>query len=158
MKTLEFPNKQIRAQAIKEYLPLTGKTKVVCFSCGNATRALINAGVKTLAIAPEGDFIANRWFTQAEIASMFPDYFDATSGHLPMELMKEIGARFKNYLGTLDGEYMVPTGSGETIVCLKLAYPGVKFYAKYNLNEATEYSIYAPLNEMVEIMADGVEY
>jgi hypothetical protein len=48
----------------------------------------------------------------------------------------------------------VPSGSGETLVCLKLAYPEKKFIAVYNLDAATEYSPRCPLNDFVKVMAE----
>ena len=134
-----------------------GYTRAVCFSCGNAARELQKAGVDVLHIGPHGDLIPNKWYTQAEIKRDFPQYFDATSGHLPMELMLEIAKRFRAYLQySLDDTVYVPTGSGETLVCLKLAYPDREFIAVYDLDEATEYSIHAPLNTLVKLLAGGV--
>lgn len=153
MKTLIFPAKKIRAQAIKDYI---GKNiKVVCFTCGNASKALREEGLEVLSIGEHEDFKPNKWYTPKEIKHIFPEYFDATSGHLPIDLMLDISQRFKNYLGTLKNEPIsVPTGSGETIICLKLAYPEIKFIPVYNLDEATEYNEKAPLNKIVEIFCN----
>lgn len=153
---LTFPNKQLRAEAIKDYIE--GRYEgAVCFSCGNASRELKAAGVNTIDISPRGDLMANRWFRQAEVSDVFPTLFDATSGHLPMELMVNIASRFKRYLGELQGPcYYVPTGSGETLFCLKLAYPDKKFIAVYNMNEATQYDEENPFNEVVKAVADDI--
>ena len=156
MKLLTFNNKEIRAKVIKEYISNLKYDGVVCFSCGNATRELKKAGLNVIDISPMGDFIANRWFTPKEVKQYFPTYFDATSGHLSIELMQLIGNAFKNVLGDLPDINYVPTGSGETLICLKLAYPNKEFVAVYNLNEATKYDKEATLNNLVEIMAKDV--
>ena len=155
MDLLRFPHKAIRATCIKEYMK--GRyERAVCFSCGNAARELKAAGVDTLHIGPEGELDPRRWFTQREISLMFPGYFDATSGHLPAELMAALGEVYKRHLGELPQKVYVPTGSGETLVCLKLAYPEHDFIAVYNLDKATEYSPNCPLNKYVEVMAAGI--
>lgn len=157
IKLLKFPHKTIRAQVIHEYI---GNNRVVCFSCGNASRALKEQGMDVLDISPSGDLLALRWFTQRDILHNFENYFDATSGHLNNELMGLIGKAFKDYLGDIkDNETIyVPTGSGETLVCLKMAYPKVNFIAVYNINEATEFSEYAPLNMLVKLLATDIIY
>ena len=150
MLLLKFNHKQIRSEVIKGYMALIGLDKAVCFSCGNASRALKEAGVVTLDISDSGDLVANRWFRPYEVAKTFGTYFDATSGHLPLHLMADIAQAFKKELGVLsESEYLIPTGSGETIICLQIAYPDIKFVAQYNMNKATEYSKDAPLNEVV---------
>ena len=154
---LRFPHKKIRAEVIKEYMEKADYKKAVCFSCGNAARALEDAGIEVLHIGAAGDLIPMKWYTQAEIKKVFPDYFDATSGHLPMELMLKIAERFQRYLGfEMPAIVYVPTGSGETIVCLKLAYPEKRFVAVYDLDKATEYDEQAPLNKLVELLAEKV--
>ena len=160
IELLRFEHKKLRAQVIKEYLSKSTRYKgVVCFSCGNASRELKNAGLNVIDISPTGDFIANRWFTPSEIREVFPDYLDATSGHLSMELMNMIAERFYIELnGVLDDVNYVPTGSGETLVCLKLAFPEKKFVAVYNLDEATEYSDDCVLNDLVKLLASEIIY
>lgn len=156
IKLLRFPHKQLRAAVIKNYMQVTEYKKAVCFSCGNAATALIEAGVETLHIGETGVLSPCKWWQQAEIAKWFPNYFDATSGHLPASLMQEIGEKFKDYLGVLDETVYVPTGSGETLVCLKFAYPQTKFIAVYNLDNATKYEEKAPLNKLVELLAEKI--
>ena len=155
VELLRFPHKRIRAQIIKQYIEGRYK-KAVCFSCGNAAMALEDAGVKTLHIGEHGVLKPQKWFTQAEIHEMFPDYFDATSGHLPAELMNMLANAYKNYLRELPPEVYVPTGSGETLVCLKTAFPAVDFVAVYNLDKATEYGESCPLNALVKALAMDV--
>lgn len=151
---LRFPHKQIRADIIKDYMREAGFTKAVCFSCGNAARALEAAGVDTVHVGADGELNPNKWFTQARISKVFDGYFDATSGHLPIELLLRLAAAYKKHLQDKLGDVVyVPTGSGETLVCLKLAYPNKKFIAVYDLDKATEYSKDAPLNKFVELLA-----
>lgn len=153
---LRFPAKKLRAIAIKRYMGEAGYDKAVCFSCGNAVTALRSVGVETLGISPNGEYTANRWMTQAEIHRTFPLHFDATSGHLPQDLMLRVADSFKAYLGELDGDLYVPCGSGETLVCLGICYPNTRLHAVYNLDCATEYSDFAPLNPLVRRIAASV--
>ena len=155
---LIFENKRIRAEVIRRYLSGRHNKKVVCFSCGNASRELTAAGLEVIDVSPSGVLTANRWLTQQEISEMFPQCFDATSGHLPFELMLKIAEAFKQTLGVLKGRrYLVPTGSGETIVCLKLAYPDTEFVAVYNMGKPTEYCKDAPLNKLVQVISAEVK-
>jgi len=156
VKLLRFPHKKIRAAVIKKFIEKRGYRGVVCFSCGNASRELKNVGLNVLDISPMGDLIPNRWFRPSEVAEKFYGYFDATSGHLPMELMIEIAAEYKKYLGLSLPSCYIPTGSGETIFCLKLAYPDEELIAVYNLDEATEYNENAVLNDIVKIFAKNI--
>lgn len=153
---LRFEHKKIRANVIKDYIGVN--TPVICFSCGNASRELKLAGLNVLDISPTGDLLALRWFTINEIKQKFNGYFDATSGHLDITLMGLIGKAYKEILGDLPNPCYVPTGSGETLVCLKLAYPQIDFIAVYNLDYATEYSKDAPLNDLVKVLAKDIEY
>jgi hypothetical protein len=114
---------------------------------------LREAGLTVLDISPAGDLQANRWWTPTEIACTWPHLFDATSGHLPVDLMAAIGARFRAYLGDLPQDTTVPSGSGETVVCLALAYPNVRFTAIYGGSAATRYDQRAPLNPLVRRLA-----
>lgn len=152
---LRFPHKAIRAQVIKKYIE--GRyDKVVCFSCGNAAAELHKAGVKVLHIGRHGILEPHKWFSQAEIAETFPNYFDATSGHLPMELMLLLSAEYRAYLGELPPVVYLPCGSGETLLCLKLAYNDTRFVAVYDIDEATEYDERCVLNPIVELLADKI--
>ena len=153
---LVFPHKAIRAKAIRLYMDEYGYKKAVCFSCGHASDALKSVGVETLAIAPNGDLEAHRWFRQGEIAENFNGFFDATSGHLPVELMNSIATEYRRYLGEIPMLNYIPCGSGETLVCLKMAYPDRKFVAVYNIDESTKYNEYAPLNSLVKAIAEDV--
>lgn len=150
---LELPGrKNLRAALIFAHLnaakPKSRSHKpVICFSCGNAARALRNTGLEVLHIGPHGDLTPNYWFTPEAIGFMFPNHFDATSGHLPAHLMVEYGKRLRQQIGALDPtiEYDVPTGSGETIVSLRWVYPGIKFAPVFNTGPHTEFHAEAPL-------------
>ena len=159
--TLQFPHKKIRSEVIKQYMQEAGYKQAVCFTCGNAGRELRRAGVETIIVGGEGDMLPNRWLSTAEIHRMFPSCFDATSGHLNMEVMGRIASAYKAYLGDLPPVVEVPTGSGECLVCLKLAYPHVRFIAEYDvagLERQTQYCAMAPLVPLVGILAEDVRH
>lgn len=154
---LRFPHKRIRAEVIKEYLRGKGFRGVVCFSCGNASAELRRAGLRVLDISERGDLQARRWFDPGEIAETFRGWFDGTAGHLSAEVMNLLSAAYRDYLGDdIPERNYIPTGSGETIVCLKIAYPDKKFIAVYNLNAATRYEEGAVLNGLVRAVAEAV--
>ena len=151
--------KRLRAYMLHDYI---GKDKkYVCFSCGNTSEMLKNIGLDVLDISPKGDLIANRWFSIQEIHELFPQHFDATCGHLSIELMNRLANIYRGYFKALLCNYdeiIVPTGSGETICCLALAFPDKKFVALYNVDAATEYHEEAPLNKLVEKLAFRIEF
>lgn len=151
--------KRIRAEVIRAYMERNGIAFAVCFSCGNASRYLLDSGVPLLDISPRGDLVANRWFTMEEIRRKFPSAFDATSGHLPTDLMLEIAERLREELRfDPTTEYVIPSGSGESVVCLKIAFPGIAFVPQYdNSCPATEYNEQAPLNPIIRAMFDKIE-
>lgn len=148
--------KIIRAKVIKEHLFKANYKRCVVFSCGNASREikkqLYGTDITMIDVSPTGELQPTKWFTPSEIIKTFgASTFDGTSGHLPLWLMQEIAYAIKKELGHLDEPaYVVPTGSGETILELKMAYPNKEFIAVYDLNTATEYSPHAPLNKVVE--------
>lgn len=159
--TLQFPHKMIRSKVIAQYMKEAGYKKAVCFTCGNAGRELRRAGVETIIVGGEGDMLPNRWLTTAEIHRMFPDCFDATSGHLNADVMNRIASAYREYLGELPAEVEVPSGSGECLVCLKLAYPQVHFIAEYDvvgLEGPTQYCPRAPLVPLVGLLAEEVRH
>lgn len=145
---LRFPAKVLRAKPIAAYVVKANYPGVVTFTCGHAAEALRTAlrplGKDVLEVGAKGVLQTEKWWTPAEIRAGFPHLFDATSGHLPVPLMYEIAQEFKAYLspvwgGTRSGQvfdqekqYVVPSGSGETILCLRMAYPDAKFMAAYD--------------------------
>lgn len=143
-------SKDIRSRVIRGYMEEAGYKEAVCFTCGHAADALRSIGVRVFEIGAEGVLTPNRWFTPATIHRIWPALFDATCGHLPVPLMAEIARSFQLYLGDLpDHHYIIPTGSGETITCLRWAYPDRVFKPLYNQDKSTEYHSAAPLSWMV---------
>jgi hypothetical protein len=70
--------------------------------------------------------------------------------------MLRIAMYIRSVLGTIEGaDYpgvglAVPTGSGESIMCMHLAYPAYKFIAVYDDNSpSTTYFCSAPLSNVV---------
>ncbi len=142
--------KEIRAAVIAAYLIAAGPRPVVCFTCGPAARALAAQGLDVLAIGPGQQLTPAGWWTHAAIARTWPDRFDATSGHLPLPLMLDFARALARALGTLPGPaYRVPTGSGETILALRWAYPQLTFHAAYGDTPATRRDAANPLNALV---------
>lgn len=158
MNLFRFDNKGLRSIAIAYYMRDNGYDKAVCFSCGNASRELRRAGIDVLDISPTGDLQALRWFTIGEVHRHFPTHFDATSGHLPMDCMKEVAWWYRAKLKDIPEEIDLPTGSGETLVCLKIAFPESRITAVYDLDDATRYEKDAPLNPLVQAMAERIVF
>lgn len=142
---------------------------VVVFSCGNCSNALkqlapqynIEPG-QVVAVAPGGDLEPGRWLKPAEIRRMFPNHFDATSGHLPLYLVAQLAELYRQGLEdwmddtpagfarfNKDEPIDVAAGSGETVLALRLAFPDYRFRGIHNLDAATKFNQYAPLNELV---------
>lgn len=144
---LEVPQRKIvRALLIKWHVETAGYRGCVCFSCGHASSALREAGLYVVDVSPTGDLLANRWWTPEEIHRAWPDLFDATSGHLPAYLMVRLAAAYRNILGTLTlPRYRVPTGSGETLLCLRWAYPKTEFVPVFDCGPGTTREPGAPL-------------
>lgn len=111
----------------------------VCFTCGNAADWLRNMGVDVISIGHGQDLEPKGWWKPCRIQKTWPHAFDATSGHLPLPLMLDIAKTLNSVLGDLrEGEYEVPTGSGETVFCLRLAYPRIKFVPVFGVGKGTE--------------------
>lgn len=139
---------------INLYCKRAGYRGVVCFSCGNASAELKKV-IDTIDVSVTGDLTANKWWDSAEIHRIWPHRFDATSGHLPAPLLDGLALAYRQEIGELtEKEYNVPTGSGETIICLALAYPDIKFNAIYDVGPGTEYNEQAPLNGLVRLVAN----
>lgn len=158
---------------------------IVCFSSGNASAAIqdyINVTynrkipsynhypIPFLSIGEGGQLSPNNWWTEADIKIHFPRHFDATSGHLPMHLMDYISNAIKRYVVELpdkcgvadtdkrgiDCNFLIPSGSGETLLLLKRAFPGLLFSAVYNIDPHTKYNSRARLNWLVKLAADQI--
>lgn len=159
---LELPQrKAVRARLIAQHIESAGLGGCVCFSCGNASRALKEAGLYVVDISPEGDLEAKRWWSTAEIRKAWPHLFDATSGHLPPDLMLHLGQALANVLEQEGHQlepgqlYQVPTGSGETLVALSMAMPECTFAPVYDLGRGTTLEPLAPLNPLVAALQKG---
>lgn len=72
------------------------------------------------------------------------------------DFSNEVAKAYKDYIKNLPGEINLPTGSGETLVCLKMAFPYAKINAVYNIDDATLYNKEAPLNVIVGLLAERV--
>ena len=145
--------KKIRAEVIKEHLNALGKNICVCFTCGNATRALRKVGLEVISVGENEEFTPNKWFSYTNIQKSFNGLFDATSGHLPMPFLDYISLRAKNELREefKPGQtYDIKVGSGETITCLKMAFPDISFNPiRLEGHKPTEFNKYAPGNSIV---------
>lgn len=151
-KELSFPHKKIRAQVIAEFVRTAAYRGVVVFTCGNAAKTLRDEGLEVTEIGPRGDLKTEKWWTMAEIHRAWPGLFDATSGHLAVPLMGDIAKAYHAYLGELPvGRYKVAAGSGETVTCLRIAYPLLTFDPTYDDSkpETTRHPD-APLNAIVD--------
>lgn len=163
---LEVPDRKIiRSLAIARYMNAARYTEAVCFSCGNAAEALRQqiGREQVLEIGPGGNaaMLPMRWFAQADIDKVFPGMFDATSGHLPMDVMNNVAEILLGALGPdpegHGGEFCVDCGSGETFVALKLAFPHLPLHAVYTQsNPALQWNRQAPLNDLVKALAVSV--
>ncbi len=157
-------NKKERARVIVDYAKAHFYEGIVVFSIGNPDdlkRSILRSSLNLISVSPDGDLqSANKWWSQEEIRASWPSYFDATSGHLPIFLINKIVNEIRNrYWGLNEGlAYYVPTGSGETFVCMAIAFPKVAFRAVYNIDRYTQWNPNAPLNALVESLANEVHY
>lgn len=159
MTPLTFPNKILRAGVIKEHMDKAGYDKAVCFTCGNAADALRLTGVDVLEIGEKGELKPGKWWKPEDIQRHWPNHFDATSGHLSVNLMEKIGARFRQHLGSnIPKEITIKAGSGETVVSMALAYPDRKITAQYGGGPETEFNWQAPLNQLVSLLCTDVVF
>jgi hypothetical protein len=157
--TLRVPAKRWRAQVIAGYVRQAGLRGVVCFGCGNAAAELRKTGLYVVDMSARGDAEPKRWWGTAEIYQAFGagGLFDATSGHLPLWMMLQVSKIMQEEVSlTMHGEaasYIVPCGSGETVLELAWAFPRVRFIPAYNFEgalEATKRDECAPLNYLID--------
>ena len=147
--------KEIRSAIVGRHVVNGGYRGAVIFSCGNAARALhswrsLNGNIYVVEVSPEGPLQPGKWWRPEEIHRAWPDLFDTTPGHLPLPLMAQLAVALREEVGDLgQGPYMVPTGSGETLLALRWAYPRTEFVAVYDCGVGTEYEEEAPLNRLV---------
>lgn len=128
--------------------------RVVCFSCGNSIKYLRQIGIDVVGVGPGEMLRPAKWHTYTEVARSF-GMFDATSGHLPAVMMWQIAQELRQTLDTrMQGiiELDMPTGSGETLVCFKMAFPAIAVHAVRGISPGTEYSPEAPLNQLVNLL------
>lgn len=97
-------------------------------------------------IAPNGVFSPNRWLSPSEIRAIFPNYFDATSGHLPLDLMVRIALKLQGTYSPPCSSLEVMSGSGETAIILKMAFPHLYIVPLWGDDEATRYEENGNLN------------
>ena len=91
---IELPAKELRSRCIAGAVEIP----VVCFTCGNAASALRRHGLEVVEISPYGKLSANKWCSTTDIRQMFPSMYDATSGHLPVDMMVKIGKEMTIWL------------------------------------------------------------
>lgn len=152
MSQINIWQKSIRANVIAAYLQALGTARCVCYSSGNSAKALAATGLDVLHVGPGGHLHPTDWHEFIAIAKLH-GRFDATSGHLPWPLMVEIAKLMRVLQEQYDGPLEIPTGSGETLVCLKLAYPQVPFTAVYG-EGPTLWHPQAPLNALVAMLME----
>jgi hypothetical protein len=152
---LKVPAKKVRAQLILQHLSAAGLPyRVLCLTCGNAAAALRACGLQVVEVGPRGLLQPARWLEPAEVAFMWPGLFDATSGHLSVGMMAQLGKRLRQLLGDDLSSLRVPSGSGETVVALALAYPHLRFTAVYGGGAPTQWNAEAPLNPLVAALCE----
>lgn len=147
--------KALRAAVIAQHALQAGDNRLVCFTCGHAARALEAVGLDVVAIGPGEALRTVRWWTPGAVARAFPGRFDATPGHLPLPLLLDYARTLFRAVGALPlRAYAVPTGSGETIVALRLVYPDTIFVPVYD-SGPTAYDAANPLNAAAAYRGPG---
>lgn len=110
-----LPNKEIRAAVIKNYY---GDQRLYCFSSGNATKALKEAGANVISIDHDSPIVASRFVDWHEADHIF-NAINVTSGCLPGHLMEALAKSYFDFLEIDEGaKILVPVGSGETLIAL----------------------------------------
>ncbi|MDD3548560.1 MAG: hypothetical protein WC288_01070 [Candidatus Paceibacterota bacterium] len=113
MVIIPLNHKKIRAEVIKKYL---GNKPAFCFSCGNAFYALKKAKVN---LVNDGYYDPRHYISPFAAWKKY-QAFNATSGHLPLFLMKEISEKIrketKKFKIKKNTRFFIPFGSGELIL------------------------------------------
>lgn len=121
MNLLPLQNKRIRAEAIVDHY---GNRRLYCFSCGNATAALQDAGANVISISPH-DKINSQGYISPMVSDEMFQGVNVTSGSLPLHLMSDIAHQYEIILGDTikNQDVYVPCGSGETLFALSFFIP-----------------------------------
>jgi hypothetical protein len=153
--------KTIRAKVIWAAARDLGIRTVVCCSCGNATAALRETqpiGRYVVDISPNGQIRPNKWLEPADIARIFPGHLDATPGHLPLWVLRNYGeALIRNVDLSNVATTVIPCGSGEALVALKMVRPWMGLCAEYDdRRPELKYDPECLLNSLVEELSEEV--
>lgn len=151
MIIIKLPTKRIRSEVIKDFY---GDQRVHCFSCGNSTAALKQAGVNVVAIDEESPLRAVQYIAP-KLAQHYFNCPDVSSGCLPPALVSQLAATLKNFFehDVLNGKgkIYVPCGSGETIFALSFFIAPHRLFAVVSQEFApTAFDKMSPLYEWVK--------
>lgn len=149
MAKLAVNYENIRSRVLGYFVSARGKKGAICLRHPRSADEMQKAwpGIKVLRIMEGGDLAPTekQWILE-EIAYVFDDFVDITPGALPVDTMIRIANELRETLGELCEEvYEVDCDSGEEIVALMLAYPGVRFTAC--LGDGTETALRKFLRE-----------
>lgn len=137
-----------------EYVKETPYEGIVCVGEGPTVMELIKAAPAGM---PVVTIETDRAISMEGIANAYPRHFDATNGHLPLWLMVRIANKFAEWINanvrkSMGGEVRIPTGSGETLFELRIAYPEItetQFVALYDFNRDKRFDPNGPINQAV---------
>lgn len=128
--------KDIRSEKIIKRINSIPKIKgAIILSCGNAYKSLfrlaLRHNIRVIGLGTSHSYssnipLENRFYSIEELEKMYPGWFNATSGALSDELMKEIGTELYQKLckfGYHNEIIHIPVGSGETLISLSKVLP-----------------------------------
>lgn len=125
IQTVRLPNvKRLRAEVVRDRLP-PGVERIVCLSCGNASRALAQVidSVPVVPVDSSSPVRVDRELSINDLWAYFgPEALNATSGYLPLDWVEVIGQRLIKLVPKAR-RYFVPCGSGETLLALSFFIP-----------------------------------
>lgn len=131
--------KALRAHVIAGYCQRARIRSVVLCTCGNAAAELRPHVPEVIEIGPGplAIFRPTRWLLPSDIRRMFPGKFDATSGHLPFWMLVQVSKIVRDTLSLREAvaegrPLVVPSGSGESAVVVKLAFPTANVVAQFD--------------------------